>query len=146
MADSAIAPVWKRSGAAVITAYHHPYQIHATFYLEFFSQDYLCTEKKLVSTVATALTIQVSDPVRDKEIFYLLQNVQTGSRTISVSYSVGTRIISFMYSGWGVKFATPTCDEFQNEWSRNSDTPPTLYIHDVVRERFVFSPLVWTST
>jgi len=83
----------------IIKAYHRSYQIPASFYPEFFSQGYLQTETKLVTTAATALPIQVADPGRDKEIFYTLQNVQTGSGTLSVSYSVGTRIIFFMYIG-----------------------------------------------
>jgi hypothetical protein len=89
-------------GAAqlIIKAYHHSYQIRATFYLEVFSQGYCHALTKLVSTADTALTIQVSDPGRDKEIFYLLQNVQIETSGIHpASYSVGTRIISFMYSG-----------------------------------------------
>jgi hypothetical protein len=69
------------------------------FYPEFFSKGYLYAETKLVSTAATALTIQVSDPGRDKEIFYQLQNVQTGSGTHSASYSVGTTIINFVCCG-----------------------------------------------
>ena len=52
-------------------------------------------------------------------------NVQSGSGTHSASYSVGTTIISFMYSGWEVKFATPKCDEVKNEWSRLIPPPHT---------------------
>jgi len=80
----------------IIKAYHRSYQIPASFYPEFFSQGYFHIEIKLVTTAATVLTIQVSDPGRDKEIFYPLQNVQTRSVTHSFSYSVGTRIIFFV--------------------------------------------------
>jgi hypothetical protein len=41
--------------------------------------------------------------------FSLLQNVQTGSGAHPVSYSLHTGVLSWGYSGWGMKFTTHQC-------------------------------------
>jgi len=53
--------------------------------------------------------------------FSLLQNVQTGCGAHKVSYSLHTGVLSWQYSGWGMKFTTHQCGaEVKNEWSCTS--------------------------
>jgi len=70
-----------------------------------------------------------------QEIFLFLLNVQTSSEAHPASYSVGTRVFSWVKSaGAKVEHSSPSSAQFRNEWIFASSS--TLCLHCMDRDNF----------
>ena len=74
----------------------------------------------------------------EKGIFFLLQNIQTGSGAHTAFYSMGTGVLprGLKQSGREVNHSSPSSAEAENEWRYNS--LPRIHLRDVDGENFLF--------